>query len=234
MLPILVPARCRPGQVGHLGRLGRRGAMSQGCVVGIAVLGALLLLVLVVGGMVMSRYNAIQIDKNAVPAKWAEIDNQYKRRADLVDQLVKTVQGAANFEKSTLQNVIDARASVGRVQLPSTLPEDPAKLKAYIDAQQSLSGSLSRLLVVAEQYPELKATKNFQDLQVQIEGTENRIGTARRDYIEAVQRYNTDIATFPGNIVAGLFNFKELPQLEAATPAERQVPKIEFDTDKKK
>src|SRR5439155_21456948 len=112
--------------------------------------------------------------------------------------------------------------------------EDPAKLKAYIDTQQALSGALSRLLVVAEQYPDLKTSKNFQDLQVQIEGTENRIGAARTDYIETVQKYNTDIATFPGNIVAGRFNFKELPQLESATPAERQVPKIEFDTDKKK
>src|SRR5207244_9250692 len=103
-----------------------------------------------------TSYNNIETENQYVPSKWAENDNQYKRRSDLVGQLVDTVKGAANFEKSTLQNVIDARASVGRIQMPSTLPEDPAKLKAYIDAQQSLSGALSRLLVVAEQYPDLK------------------------------------------------------------------------------
>lgn len=210
--------------------LRRRGALSQGCLVGLVGGGVLLLLALIVGGVLMSRYNGMASGKTVVAAKWAEIDNQYKRRYDLIPQLVETVKGAANFEKGTLQAVVEARASVGRIQLPADLPEDPAKLQQYLAAQQSLSGSLARLMVVAEQYPDLKANANFRDLQVQLEGTENRIAVARRDYIDAVQGYNKTVVTFPGNIVAGMFNFKELPQLEAATTEERAVPKVNFDS----
>jgi LemA protein len=214
----------------------RRGALSQGCLVGLVVGGVLLLVVVIFGAMAVSRYNGLAAGKTGVAAKWAEIDNQYKRRYDLIPQLVETVKGAANFEKSTLQSIVDARASVGKVQLPNELPEDPAKLQQYIQAQQSLSGALSRLLVVSEQYPELKANSNFRDLQVQLEGTENRIAVARRDYIDAVKSFNTSVVTFPGNIIAGMFNFKELPQLEAATSEERKVPAVKFDfeSDKKK
>lgn len=208
----------------------RRGALSTGCVVGL-VLG---FVVLALGGIAVSRYNALAGGKTVVTAKFAEIDNQYKRRADLVPQLVETVKGAANFEKSTIEAVTEARASVGRVQLPAELPEDPAKLQQYLAAQQTLSGALARLMVVAENYPDLKANASFRDLQSQLEGTENRIAVARRDYIDAVLGYNRSLATFPGNVVGGLFNFKELPQLEAATEADRQVPKVEFDFGKDK
>ena len=163
-----------------------------------------------------------------VASRWAEIDNQYKRRADLIPSLVETVKGAAEFEKSTLEAVVEARASVGRAQLPEDVPTDPEKLRAYIQAQQSLGSALSRLLVVAEQYPDLKSNQNFLSLQDQLEGTENRIATARRDYIDAVRAYNTSIQTFPGNIVAGMFGFEKAAQIEA-TPEERSVPKVEFD-----
>jgi LemA protein len=212
----------------------RRGALSQGCLVGLVLGGVLLLVVVILGATAASRYNGLAAGKTNVASKWAEIDNQYKRRYDLIPQLVETVKGAANFEKSTLQSIVDARASVGKVQLPSELPEDPVKLQQYMQAQQSLSGALSRLLVVAEQYPDLKANANFRDLQVQLEGTENRIAVARRDYIDSVKTYNTSVVTFPGNIIAGMFNFKELPQLEAATPDERQVPAVKFDFESEK
>jgi LemA protein len=211
---------------------GRRGALSKGCLVGLALGGGLLLLVLIVGGSFVSRYNAIKSEKTVVDSKWAEIDNQYKRRNDLVDNLVSTVKGAANFERSTLESVVQARANATRAQLPAP-PDDPAKLQEYIAAQQQLGGALSRLLVVAEQYPELRATQAFRDLMVSLEGTENRIGVARRDYIDAVQRFNKLVTTFPGNIVAGFANMKELPQMQAATPEERAVPKVDFGTEPK-
>ena len=175
----------------------RRGAASKGCLVAV---GVLLLLVLAFGGCGVGKYNQLGTGRERVRSSWAEIDNQYKRRFDAIPNLVATVKGAADFEKSTLEAVTEARASVGRAQLPSDVPEDPEKLRAYIQAQQGLSSALSRLFVVAENYPQLKATQNFLSLQDQIEGTENRIATARRDYIEAVRTYNTLTVTFPGNV----------------------------------
>jgi LemA protein len=206
---------------------GRRGAVSKGCLIGIALLAAVIGF-LAVGGLVLAgKYNQIKAGHVRAEAKWAEIDNQYKRRYELIPNLVETVKGAADFEKSTLDAVTQARASVGRVQLPGNLPTDPAQLQAYIQAQQGLSGALSRLFAVAENYPQLKATQNFLSLQDQLEGTENRIAVARRDYIDAVGSYNTSVATFPGNLVAGMFGMQVLPQLQV--PAEeRAVPKVDF------
>lgn len=203
----------------------RRGAIGKGCLVALAV-GVLLLLVL--GGGACSQYNGLVASRNNVQGKWSEIDNQYKRRFDLVPNLVETVKGAAEFEKSTLESVTEARASVGRAQLPSSLPTDPQQLQAYIQAQQNLSGALTRLFAVAESYPQLKANQNFLSLQDQIEGTENRIATARRDYIGAVQAHNTKVQSFPANLFAGIFGFQTVPQLQSA-PEERAVPKVEFD-----
>jgi len=207
----------------------RRGAASRGCLVAVGVGGALVLCLLLFGGIAASKYNTLQKDRESTKGAWAEIDNQYKRRFDLIPNLVETVKGAADFERSTLDAVTEARASVGRAQLPGDVPTDPAKLQAYLQAQQSLSGALSRLFAVAENYPQLKATQNFLSLQDQIEGTENRIGTARRDYIEAVRRYNTSTKTFPGNVIAGMFGFESIPQLESA-PEERATPKVDFGT----
>ncbi|MBK7644493.1 MAG: LemA family protein [Planctomycetes bacterium] len=198
----------------------------------LVVLGVLLLLVLGIGGCGVGRYNSLAKGKVAVEAKWAEIDNQYKRRNDLVPNLVATVKGAANFEQKTLTDVTEARAAVGRLQMPSTLPTDPAQLDAYIKAQQGLSGALGRLFAVAENYPALKATENFRDLQSQIEGTENRITVARRDYIDAIQSYEAGRAVFPGNLIAGMFHFEKIPQPSIA-PEERAVPKVDFGTDAK-
>lgn len=226
------PGRHHPMKTFSLAALparARRGAISKGCLVGLGLGGALLLLVLIVGGMVVSSHNGLAAARENATAKWAAIDSQYKRRADLTDNLVATVKGAANFEKSTLTEVTEARASVGRMQtqLPANLPQDEAALKRYVEAQQSLSGALSRLLVVSEQYPQLRATEAFRDLQAQLEGTENRIQVARRDYIDAVQAYNTRTVTFPGSVIAGMFDFQRMPQLEIA-PEERAVPKVDF------
>ena len=206
-----------------------RGAVGRGCLVALVVAAVLVLLV---GGLLVGKYNGLVARQEQTEAAWSEIDNQHKRRFDLVPQLVNTVKGAANFEQTTLQAVTEARASVGRVQLPSRLPTDPAQLQAYMQAQQSLGAALGRLFAVAEQYPQLKATQNFLSLQDQLEGTENRIAVARRDYIDAVRGYNTYIRRFPNNLMASSFGFERLAQLEIDTE-EREVPTVEFDFDKK-
>ncbi len=202
----------------------RRGAASAVLV----VLGALVVLLALLGGCAMSQYNGLVSADEKAAAHWTEIQNQYKRRYDLVPQLVETVKGAASFEQSTLTAVTEARASVGKLQLPESLPEDPAQLKQYFEAQQGLGSALSRLLVVAESYPELKASQGFVSLQDQLEGTENRIATARRDYIEAVKDYNVRIRRFPGNLLAGTFGFEKKPQLEIEE-AVTERPQIDFD-----
>jgi LemA protein len=202
----------------------QRGAVGRGCliagVVGLVIVGLIAM-------TAIGSYNSMVGSQEKVSAAWAEIDNQYKRRFDLIPNLVETVKGAAEFEQSTLQAVVDARAAVGRVQLPETLPTDPAKLDAYLKAQQSLGGALGRLFAVAENYPQLKATQNYLSLQDQLEGTENRIAVARRDYIESVRTYNTTLRTFPTNLLAGVFGFETAaqPTVEAE---ERAVPKVDF------
>jgi LemA protein len=207
-----------------------RGAMRMGCLV---AAGAVVLLVLILGGLLVGRYNnLVSLDERA-QAAWSEIDNQYKRRFDLIPQLVATVQGAADFEKSTLEAVTEARASVARVQLPAGVPTDPAKLEAYMQAQQGLGAALSRLFAVVESYPELKANQNFLSLQDQLEGTENRIAVARRDYIDSVQGYNAYLRRFPTNLVAGMFGFDPRAQLEIGE-GERERPDVKFDFGKGK
>ena len=207
----------------------RRGGLGTGLLVG---LGVLLLLALGIGGCGVGRYNALAKGKADVEAKWSNIDNQYKRRSDLIPNLVATVKGVANFEQSTLEGVTKARAEIGKAQLPANLPKDEQQLNAYVQAQQGLSGALGRLFSVAEAYPALKATENFRDLQSQIEGTENRIGVARTDYIESVKSYESLRTTFPGNLLAGLFGFEKIPQLTIA-PEERVTPKVDFGTGQK-
>ncbi len=202
----------------------RRGAIGKGCLIALVAAGALALglVMVLVGG-----YNSLVGTQEDARQKWAQVENQYKRRYELVPNLVETVKGAANFEQTTIQQVTEARASVGRVQLPAELPTDQAQLDAFIKAQAQLGGALSRLLVVAEQYPQLKATENFRTLQDQLEGTENRIAVAREDYTRAVASYNKAVRSFPKNLIAGPFNFTPLPQFTA--PAEEQaVPKVDF------
>jgi len=202
----------------------RRGAVSAGLVTVIV----LLVLVLGLGGCVAGRYNALVSGQEATDQKFSQIDNQYKRRYDLIPQLVETVKGAANFEKEVLTGVTEARASVGKLQLPESPSSDPAALEQYLGAQKALGSALGRLMVTVERYPQLTATAGFRDLQVQIEGTENRIAVARDDYIAAVKDYNTTLRRFPANLVASAFGFERLPQLEAAQASEREVPTIDF------
>ena len=208
----------------------RRGSARVGCLI---AAGVVLLIVLIIGGMFVGRYNTLVTAQERIEAAWSEIDNQYKRRFDLIPQLVNTVKGAADFEKSTLEAVTEARASVGRAQLPAELPTDPAQMQAYVQAQQGLGAALGRLMVVVERYPEIKANQNFLSLQDQLEGTENRIAVARRDYIDAVRIYNTARRRFPANIIAGMFGFEKQPQLELE-PEVRETPQVEFDFENKK
>lgn len=188
-------------------------------------------LILVAAGV--SSYNGLVNRAQAVDAQWAQVQNVYQRRADLVPNLVGTVSGAANFEKSTVTEVTAARASVGQVKLdPGTAPTDPAQLAAFEKAQGALSSALSRLLVVVERYPDLKATANFQTLQAQLEGTENRIAVERGRFNEAARDYNSAIKRFPTVIFAGMFGFQPKAYFTAAPGAET-APKVEFDFAKK-
>jgi LemA protein len=195
----------------------------------LVVLGFLALILIAVAG---GSYNRLVKLSQAVDSQWAQVQNVYQRRADLIPNLVATVSGAANFEKSTLTEITAARASVGQVKLdPNTAPTDPAKLAAFEQAQGQLSSALSRLLVVVERYPDLKATENFRDLQAQLEGTENRISVERRDFNTAVQAYDTAIKSFPAVFYAGAFGFSAKPYF-AATAGAETPPKVQFDFNK--
>lgn len=197
--------------------------------IGCAVLGVLLVFALIVIGLAAGGYNRLVRLSQGVDSQWAQVQNVYQRRADLVPNLVSTVSGAANFEKSTLTDITQARASVGQVKIdPNRAPNDPAKLAEFDRAQSQLSSALSRLLVVVERYPDLKATQNFRDLQAQLEGTENRIAVERRDFNLAVQNYNTAVKSFPAVFYAGALGFREKPYFNAAPGAET-APKVQFD-----
>jgi LemA protein len=177
----------------------------------------------------VGKNNAMVAKRNAMDAQWAQVQSVYQRRADLIPNLVQTVQGAANFEKSTLQEVVNARASVGQVNLNTTsAPDDPATLQKFQAAQDQLSSALSRLLVVVERYPDLKANQSFLGLQTQLEGTENRITVERGKYNTTVQDYNTYIQTFPNSVIAGFLNYNTKPYFEA-TPGSERPPQVQFD-----
>lgn len=189
--------------------------------------------VLVVGALFLTgQYNGLVNRSQAVDAQWAQVQNVYQRRADLIPNLVSTVSGAANFEKSTLTEVTNARASVGKVQVNTSGTPTPAQLAEFDRAQGALSSALSRLLVVAENYPSLKATANFQELQAQLEGTENRISVERGRFNELARDYNAAIKRVPAVFFAGIFGFKEKPYF-AAKPGSEEAPKVEFDFNKK-
>jgi len=175
-------------------------------------------------------YNRLITLEQNVNKKWADVQSVYQRRADLIPNLVNTVQGAANFEKSTLTEVTNARASVGRVQLdPSKAPTDAAELEKFQQAQGQLSNALSRLLLVTENYPQLRATEAFQNLQAQLEGTENRISVERNNFNGAVQEYNTALGRFPTNMLNKLFGFQARPFF-TAQPGAETAPAVNFGT----
>ena len=174
-------------------------------------------------------YNTIPTLEEQAKARWSEVQNQYQRRNDLISNLVETVKGAANFEKSTLEAVVNARAKATSIQLNPGDLSDPAKVKQFQDAQNQLSGALGRLIAVSENYPDLKANQNFLALQSQIEGTENRIAVSRRDYIGAVQQFNTSLRTFPTMLWAKTVFAGTRPMAEfAADEGASKPPQVKF------
>jgi len=190
------------------------------------VIASIIAAILLLGGCGCSGYNnMVSLDQN-VKGSWSKVQSEYQRRADLIPNLVSTVRGAADFEKSTLEAVIGARAKATQTVIdPANL--NPENIAKFQQAQGELSGALSRLLVTVEQYPDLKANQNFRDLQTQLEGTENRIKTARNDFNEAVQSYNTTIKKFPTVIFAGMFGFTEKGYFSADAGSEK-APTVDF------
>jgi LemA protein len=174
-------------------------------------------------------YNTMQAGDQNIKAAWAEVLNQYQRRSDLIPNLVETVKGFASQEQQVLLGVTNARSKVGSIQATPELVNDPQAFAKFQQAQGELSSALSRLLVVAENYPQLKSDANFRDLQAQLEGTENRITVARNRYIKAVQEYNTTVVQFPTNLTAMVFGFKEKPQFTVENEKEvSKAPKVDF------
>jgi LemA protein len=174
-------------------------------------------------------YNTLQQQDESIKAAWSEVLNQYQRRADLIPNLVNTVKGYAAQERDVLLGVTNARAKVGSIQATPELIDDPRAFQQFQAAQGELSGALSRLLVVAENYPQLKSDANFRDLQAQLEGTENRITVARNRFIKAVQEYNTTVRSFPTNLTAMMFGHKEKPQFTVENERElAKPPTVDF------
>jgi len=195
---------------------------------GLGCLGVIVVILLIFGGAIAGGYNSLVQSSTSVDGSWANVQTQYQRRADLIPNLVRTVEGAANFEKSTLTDVVNARANATKVTIdPSKAPTDPEQLRQFEQAQNALTGTLGRLLAVSENYPQLRANNNFRDLQAQIEGTENRIAVARRDFNNSAQRYNAQVRTFPTVIYAGWFGFQGKPYFQGAAGTE-SAPSVNF------
>jgi LemA protein len=204
--------------------------MGTGAKIALVVVGVIVLVVLIFGAAIASTYNGLVSLDQGAQTQWAQVENVYQRRADLIPNLVATVKGAANFEQSTLTGVVEARSKVGQVTSGAVenIARDPQAFARFQQAQDGLSSALSRLMVVAERYPELKATQNFRDLQAQLEGTENRITVERMRFNEAAQAFNTKRDTFPTNLIAGFFpKFQEKPYFKSTAGAEKP-PEVKF------
>lgn len=205
-------------------------AMSRGLGCLGAVVAALFLIVGIGGCWGVGMYNGLVDAEQTVIAQWAQVENTYQRRADLIPNLVRTVRGSADFERGTLEAVVEARARVGQMNVTPEVLENPGAFQQFEQAQETLSSALSRLLVVVERYPEIRSTQAFQDLMVQLEGTENRIAVERRRYNEVARDFNSRIKRFPANLVISLLGwpFEEKAYFEAEQGAE-QAPEVEFD-----
>ena len=192
---------------------------------------AAVVVVLVFGMYLVGVYNGLVGAQQAVESQWAQVQNVYQRRADLIPNLVASVKGAANFEQTTLNQVIEARSRVGQLspQASADILNDPAKFARYQQAQDSLSSALSRLMVVVEQYPQLQAVQAFRDLMTQLEGTENRVAVERRTFNQVAQDYNTRVRRFPAALFASMMGFQPKPYFQAAPGAET-APKVDFGT----
>jgi LemA protein len=199
-----------------------------GCGIAAAVVIVLILIVVMIAA---GSYNKLVGLSQGVDSQWAQVQNVYQRRADLIPNLVNTVSGAANFEKSTLTEITDARASVGRVQINPNQAPTEQQMREFEQAQGRLTSALSRLLVVSENYPQLRATENFSTLQAQLEGTENRIAVERQKFNDVTKSYNTAVQSFPAVFYAGMFGFHPKPYFAADAGAEKP-PAVRFDFNK--
>jgi len=199
---------------------------SMGC---LAVVGVLVLVGIVAALSATGVYNGLVEAQQQVEAQWAQVESVYQRRADLIPNLVATVKGASNFEKDTLTQVVEARARVGSIQVTPQLLNDPQAFQKFQQAQDGLSSALSRLLVVSEQYPDLKSIASYRDLMVELEGTENRIAVERRSFNEVAQSYNTRIARVPAAWFIGILHWPFTPKAYfTAQPGAATVPKVDF------
>jgi LemA protein len=200
--------------------------MKRSTVILLVILGIIVLFIFGIFRWGTNTYNSMVTNREAVTSQWGNVQTQYQRRMDLIPNFVRTVQGAANFEKSTLTDVINARAKATQVTVdPRNITPDA--MAQFQKAQAGVSSALGRLMVVVEKYPELKATQNFRDLQTELEGTENRIATERKKFNDIAQVYNTLIQRFPGSIISGMFHFTEKPYFTAAEGADK-APEVKF------
>jgi LemA protein len=194
----------------------------------LGILGVIVLVIIIAVVSIVGSYNHLTSLSQQVDSQWAQVQSAYQRRSDLVPQLVATVKGAANFEKSTLEEVTQARAAAENTGVDANAaPTDPAKLQQYQQAQDQLHQAVNKFLVVVENYPQLHATENFAELQAQLEGTENRINVQRDNFNNAVQQYNTAIKSFPAAMFAGMFGFQPKPYFNATTTAQT-APSVQF------
>jgi LemA protein len=194
---------------------------SLGCIA-VLVIG-----IVIIGAVLMGQYNGLVQSQEKVNNAWAQVQNAYQRRLDLIPNLVETVKGVAKFEKDTYIAVAEARAKAGQINITPEALNDPETFKRFEQAQSALSGALSRLIATAEAYPQLKANQNFLQLQSQLEGAENRIAVERRRFNETAQEYNTKIRSFPTSLIAGMFGFHQRPYFTAA-PEAQTAPKVQF------
>lgn len=201
--------------------------MSKGLLAGLGCLAIIVIGALILGFSAWGAYNNLVTDQQSVESKWAQVENQYQRRSDLIPNLVATVKGYAAHESETLQAVTASRSQVGSMKVTPEILNDPQAFQKFQQAQAGLTSALARLMVVVERYPDLKANENFRDLQSQLEGTENRITVARMDFNNAAQQYNTRVMQFPGNLFARMFGFQKKAYFQSA-PGSDKAPTVDF------
>jgi LemA protein len=201
--------------------------MKKGWIIALGILAFIVIIILLVVGWGVRKYNNFVTLNEGVNQAWSQVENVYQRRSDLIPNLVATVKGVANFEQKTYTDVAEARAKVGQMKISAEQLNDPEAFQKFQRAQDGLGGALQRLMVVAENYPQLKANENFLQLQAQLEGTENRITVERQRFTQVVQAFNTEVKKFPGVVIANFGGFKEKQYFKAQEGAE-QAPKVQF------
>jgi LemA protein len=201
--------------------------MRKGAVAGLGCLAIIVIAALIIGSSAFGTYNRLVEQQQAVESSWAQVENVYQRRADLIPNLVATVKGYASHESETLEAVTASRSKVGSMQVTPEILNNPAEFQKFQQAQSGLSSAISRLMVVVERYPDLKANENFRDLQNQLEGSESRIANERRRFIDAAEIFNTSVSKFPSNIFARMFGFQKKAYFQGS-PGSDKPPVIDF------